>query len=61
MGSTDDDDDDDADEGHDLNDHMKQLSGTLTSAQCCRFVTTTIGFESSEQVNATFRNITLVS
>ena len=35
MGSTDDDDDDDVDEGHDLNDHMQQLRGTLTSTQCC--------------------------
>ena len=61
MGSTDDDDDHDVDEGHDLIDHMKQLRGTLTSAQCCCFVTTSVDFECSEQVHATFTSITLVS
>ena len=61
MGRTDDDDDDDADEGHDLDDHTKQLSVTLTFAQCCCFVTTTVDFECSEQVHATFTSIMLVS
>jgi hypothetical protein len=61
MGSTDHDDDDDVDEDHDVNDHMKQLRGTLTSAQYCCFVTTTVELEDSEQVHATPTSITLVS